>query len=563
MLEVTSLGQGPVFETTAQAGGAVAGGAVFADTAFDRVPQSTDEIARMVGLRANPFPDVLKGASDRVLDETKKQLKNAGKNLGKEILKKTGSYALNVAGGAATSLGVGAAIGSAIPIPGIGTAIGVVGALVVEGFKALGKALFKLFKKDPPPGAKKCPKYACPDQIPNHMNAMELLPWAVNTRAKIARDAVNAQLKNGKLVCGFGGAIDCLAQWGTIIGSYSPRRNVAYMQAGVKTTTSIEATGLTEFVGNAIPEMGMPQLDRYLPLYQAALPATLYPYYSFGGAAWGGGREGLVQIREDGYGPITYSITLMEHRKKKLQELLAELARKGGVVPFTLNDEMLKAARQVQLAPSPDTMAWFKMLGEASLAYKEAAAAREVARKGESERQKRKAAEVAADPRKKAAHDLSIARMQCGEGNQAACAQARRLAGSDPTPAPGRAPGRPRPPVSGDMQKLTQARNQYVFDYLQRLAQSGNVGAQMLFAAAQKQPGPFPAAKTYAYLERQAKAGVEGAKVILFTAVSQFQAGLRPGAPPAPSPAPVPAPAPNYDQLLNPSATFVFGGFRY
>jgi hypothetical protein len=524
------LGQdGAVFQTTGQ-GGAVfqtagqpvaqAGGAVFADTAFDRVSQSTDEIARMVGLKTNPFPASLQGAGDKVLDETKKQLKKVSKNLGKEIFKKAGSYALNVAGGAATSLGAGAAIGSAIPIPGIGTAIGVIGALVVEGFKALGKALVKLFTKDPPPGAVKCPKYACPDTIPEYMNAMELLPWAVGIRLKIARDAINAQTtKSGKLVCGFGGAVDCLSQWGTVIGGYSSHRNVAYMQAGVKTTFSVDATGLAEFVGNSIPEMGIPQLDRYLPLYRAT--PTSYPFYSFVK-----GRTGLVEIREDAYGPVVYSIFLMEHRKKKLQDLLAELAQKN-VRPFTLNDELLRAARQVQLSPSPDTMAWFKMLGEASIAFNEREAARGVARKAESERQKKKAAEVMADPRQKAAHDLTIARMRCGEGNQAACAEARRLAAAAPRPGPaagpGSRPGAPQPNLAA----LAAARNKYVYDYLQRLRQQGNPAAVLLATDAERQPGKFPYAKTFSYLERKAKEGVEPAKIILYTAVTEFQSRLR------------------------------------
>jgi hypothetical protein len=176
-------------------------------------------------------------------------------------------------------------------------------------------------------------------------------------------------------------------------------------------------------------------------------------------------------------------------------------------------------------------------LGEAGLKVRAAEATLNETMRRQSEDAKKRAVVVMADPKLKAAHDLSIARMQCGEGNEKACAEARRLAGvvaaparpAAPARAPARARGRTAPaaPVTTSQQQqqvrqINQAQDQYVSEYLQWLADTGNQAAKLMQAEKDRQPG----VTTYLYLDRKAKAGDQNAKIVLFAAVKEFQASL-------------------------------------
>jgi hypothetical protein len=466
-------------------------GAIFQQV--QNLPSSSDDIARIAGLPMNPLTGPQKDAADKILSG----IKNTALNIAKKTVKGVVSTGV----GAATSLTVGASIGNLIPIPGIGAAIGAIGALVFEGFKALGKLLLKALKPKPQPFQRKCPKYNCPE--PPQMAIVDLLPWIAQQEVVVG-DALVKQRK--KEWCGFGGVDDCSA-------------DLSYLRK--------EAF---KIIIPTIPYLGLPQIDRLLAAYYA-MPKQ-HAYYG----ARPGKQAELTQVAPTEYRDV---ILHMESRQKSLRDLMARARQvttmPGNQVPklrWDLVTELTKAATQVQIAQGPETISWYRMLGEAVLQLLAREQSDSARMKAQSEDAARRAKDVAADPRRQMQHNLDIARMQCGEGIQAKCEEARRLAamlGGGPAPAP--APARPGPTqqrkTSAELQALAQARNKYVFEYLQRLAQQGNPAAVLLFTDAARQPGQFPFAKTYNYLERKSQEGVKPAQLILYSAVREFQSKVR------------------------------------
>lgn len=454
---------------------------------IQNLPSSTDEIARIAGLPKNPLTGELKTAGDKLLGE----IKNTALQVGKKILK--GAVSTGVS--AVTSLMAGASLGNLIPIPGIGSAIGAVGALVWEGLKALGKALLKALRPKPQPYQRKCPKFeGCP-QMPQ-MAVVDMIPWLGPQRVVVHEKLTN-QLK--KHYCGYGGIRDCAADL-----SY-------YWKEAFKITI------------DTIPYLGLPQIERLLTAYRNT-PSQFKQLNK---------RNQIETFTATEPSTVIYNL---EFRRKKLADLMSR-AQQATTLPsnqvpklrWDLATEMTKAASQVQISQSPETLGWYKALGDAVLKLTAREQADTTRLKQQAETSGKRAAEVMADPRRKAEYELTILKMQCGEGIQSACAEVKK-----------------RTTAGAQKPADTQARNRFVYDYLQRLAAQGNQAAQLLAADAARQPGQFPAAKTYAYLERRAREGVQAAKTVLFAALSEFGKGAAAAAP-APALAPatfVPAPDP-------------------
>lgn len=466
-------------------------GAVFETGAvFDNMPSTSDELARAAGLPRNPFPQ---GSPSRKLaDATAQHVKSAVKSMALKVAKKTVKGVLSTGVGAATSLTVGASLGNLIPIPGIGAAVGAIGALVFEGFKALGKALLKLLKKDPPPYQRKCPSYKCPE--PPSMPVVELLPWLAQQQAAVGAELV--QLRKGGNWCGYGGVVDC------------------------STELNLVAREASKVTFETIPYLGLPQLVRLLQAYRSA--PQQYSYL----AARAGRRPEMIQIVNR---DLQEAVRHMELRRGVLQTLvdrgmrvrdmsMPEVDRLKG----DIHRELIAAGTQAQISAGPETLGWFRTLGDVSIALEEREKAIGLERQAANVASGRGAKVAATDPQ------LQLLQMRCGEGDQNACAEARRKMGQPQKPA-----GRPSHPAPADVQK----RNRFVYDYLQKVAQGGNLAAQMLLADALRQPGQFPAAKTYAYLERRAKEGVQPAKVLLYAAAVEYRkAAQTPAVPPPPTP---------------------------
>ncbi len=494
---------------------------------LQNMPSDSDQLARMAGLPGNPLGPPGSPAR-KVADAAMGQVKKTAKKVGVDILKKVGKGVVTAAVGTGTTFSVGASIGSAIPIPGIGTAIGVIGAAIFEGFKKLFEFIGKRIRarRAKRAGTGPCPKYKCPEP-PKMMNAVELLAWAASASIPVARDAIKDQYKkvdgHWKSVCGHGGAPDCISQLRDLMG------NVA--------SKSEDSQGLVGVVLKTIPEMGLPQIERYLPLYRSS--PIGYPYFN--------DREKKVVWENSVYEPILVCIGAMEKRKTELVALMGRIQGIPQIAPgqmstlgWDLGKELTKAATQAQLAPGPETLGWFRTLGDAGLKLQAAEAALNEAMRKHSEVTKQRAGEVAKDPAK--ARSLLITQLQflCNDagGRGPKCDELKKLlAGGTVAPgrpaAPARAPARargrvaPAAPVTTSQQQqqvrqISQAQDQYVSEYLQWLADTGNPAAKQMQAEKDRQPG----VTTYLYLDRKAKAGDQNAKIVLFAAVKEFQASL-------------------------------------
>jgi hypothetical protein len=381
-------------------------GAVFQQ--LENLPSTTDAIARIANLPQNPLTGELKTAGDKLLGE----IKNTALEVGKKILK--GAVSTGVS--AVTSLTVGASIGNLIPIPGIGAAIGAIGALVWEGLKALGKALLKLFRPAPQPYQRECPKFTECFEIPP-MPIVDLIPW-LGPKRVILSEKMAVQLN--KWYCGHGGVRDCLS-------------DISYFWK--------EAYQVTL---DTIPYLGLPEIERLLIAYRST--PTQFKQFNPNSK-----KIELFTLTE----PTTI-IYHLEWRKKKLVELVARAKQIAtmdiGKVPvlfWDLGKEVSIAAAQVQVSQSTTALSWYKTLSDFSLQLRTRDAAQQEAARLHSQQVQQRAAVVAADPRLKMQHDLDIAKMQCGDGNQAKCEEAKRLIAllAQPVTAPAATAAPARAPV--------------------------------------------------------------------------------------------------------------------
>lgn len=458
---------------------------------IQNLPSNTDDIARIAGMPKNPLTGELKTAGDKLLGE----IKNTALKVGKKILK--GAVSTGVS--AATSLTVGASIGNLIPIPGIGAAIGAIGALVWEGLKALGKALLKFFRPKPEPYQRKCPKFeGCP--VMPQMAVVDMIPWLGPQRASIHEKLAN-QLK--KHYCGFGGIRDCASDL-----SY-------YWKEAFKVTI------------DTIPYLGLPQIDRLLLAYRNT-PSQFKQLNR---------RNQIETFTVTEPSTVIYNL---EFRRKKLADLMAR-AQQAATMPsnqvpklrWDLATELTKAASQVQIAQSPETVGWYKTLGDAVLQLTAREQADSAQLKKHSEDIKKRAANLTPAQ----ALQLRITQQQflCNEagGRGKACEELKRLqaqarGGVAPRgPAPARGPAAP-PANRAALQQLSQAQSVYVRDYLQWMADKGDKNSALFLLDASRQPGVTPqnhAERVHRYLDQKAKSS-PAAKLILFAAVSEFRKSL-------------------------------------
>jgi hypothetical protein len=498
-----------------------------------------------VASRTIPGSDDLLRIINRDLPPVAKNLLNKGVGVAGQMAWKVAGpplkdFAEKALGGGVTA-GVTATLGAAgSMIPGIGNLVG----LAIAGLTAAFKALFKFL--DDPDECEFDPK--CPDlakQIEN-LTPIEALPLIarlyVETSKRLAEKAYSDKCyltpKKGK----GGKTYKCLL----------------YIEKAF--------AGLAEIAKDTPDVLGLDQLTHLIPLYTRVLETTTTQGWTnnenFSGqpkilrfkdigeregkvrdyttresvAAWAAyyARRGPPPANVDAFSFKTITARMIA-RQQALTTLANTIASYNTTpatardqIPFGVGEELTLAAEQYVLNPNKQAENWLRQVGTWQGIVE--ARTREIAyARQEENRRSGRAAIVAKTPAQ-----IQLLQMQCDEaqGRGPACDELRRLRpGGVPTqPAPAPAPPRlqaPGPTQRPDLAALSAARNKYVFEYLQKLSREGNPAAKLLFADAQRQPGAYPFAKTYAYLERRSKEGVKPAQIILYAAVQEFQTKLR------------------------------------
>jgi hypothetical protein len=250
-----------------------------------------------------------------------------------------------VASAALTAALVGAGVGSVIP--GLGTVVGIGVAL---GVSALKDAL----KSPPPPYEKPCPApsgFKCPK--PGNKSPMEILPWLAAEQERISKLIAEAQAQS---YCGRGELVDC----------------DIYL--------SMLAQKVIGLIGETPSVLGLPQLERLIPLYEKA-PTTRYYYdpktrklthskpqrgYSQQGYAAGYMLFGKPSYKNS-LGFVTPGVSAvlpaMKSRRDTLRKLLADAERptagNAGDLRWKLATELSNAGLQYQFDPSSENKNWF------------------------------------------------------------------------------------------------------------------------------------------------------------------------------------------------------------
>jgi hypothetical protein len=250
-----------------------------------------------------------------------------------------------VASAALTSALVGAGVGSVIP--GLGTVVGIGVAL---GVAALKDAL----KSPPPPYERPCPTpsgFRCPK--PGNRSPMEILPWLAAEQERISKLISEAQAQS---YCGRGELVDC-----DIYLSMLAQKVIGLI--------------------NGTPEvLGLPQLERLIPLYEKAPTARYYfdpktrktthskpqPGYSQQGYAGGYMLFGKPSSK-NALGFVTPGVQAvlpaMKARRVYLIKLLADaekISRSNAEdLRRRLATELGNATLQYQFDPSSENKNWF------------------------------------------------------------------------------------------------------------------------------------------------------------------------------------------------------------
>jgi hypothetical protein len=315
------------------------------------------------------------------------------------------------AASAVTSLLVGAGVGSVIP--GLGTIIGIGAALGVAALKGVVKDLIK-------PRGRKCNRpWTCPE-IPSKLSPIELLPWIAPHYVAVHRAIAEQDGFRKSEPCVRGPTMECywlLNQLGLRI-----------FDLGVAKTPLV---------------MGGFQLDRLIPLYENAL--RQFQSVGLPRGLRTGGQDSMLLI-----------LQRMKARKAELAALqvqanreLASGRRPTSALRFKLVTELKDAAVQVQFAPGPETLNWYRAVAVYVDAITKADAAAQQRMHVEQAARRKVGEERMKDPTQAAAHNIQALQFRCGDGHQPSCVELRRLQGTAAPPRPAPPPAarpRPRPP---------------------------------------------------------------------------------------------------------------------
>lgn len=275
----------------------------------------------------------------------------------REALEMTLSIGSQLAAGAASTALTGVlaatAIGSAIP--GLGTIVGLGVGLATVALKGL---IIKTFTKSacemdksrckcktPTPAGwneSRPYKFSCPS--PGKRSPVEILPWIADEQARLNKIVLLPKL------CDVGEIPECKRYLRTL------------------------ATLVVPYVGTSIPVMGLPALEKLLPLYEkAATMAEQGAGYTHQGDAGGLIKYGWADA-PNGLGfksPVTPPpLATMRARVAKLRDLVMRINNIPRTTNFSslrwdLLTEMGNAASQYALNQSAENEKWFVQLGTA------------------------------------------------------------------------------------------------------------------------------------------------------------------------------------------------------
>jgi len=254
-----------------------------------------------------------------------------------EALNMTASIGLQVAAGAAasalTTLATATAIGSAIP--GLGSVIGLGVGLAAIALKGTVIAAFTQTACDRNKAMCKCktpPGWRKPD--PGKRSPVDMLPWLAQEQTNLRK------ISRTPALCTLGEVPETENWFATLSQLVIP------------------------FVGNTIPVMGLPSLERLLPAYIKAASLSRFNTGHQGDAAslikygWTAGTNSLGFVTPGVASPLA----TIQTRVAFLRKLVAD-ANAGNLDRWSLATELKNAITQYTLNPSSDNERWFVQLG--------------------------------------------------------------------------------------------------------------------------------------------------------------------------------------------------------
>jgi hypothetical protein len=328
----------------------------------------------------------------------------------KEALQLGINIGVQYASSALAGVVAGATIGSTVP--GLGTVIGIGMGLAIQ---ALAAPQVQPHQR-PCTSMVKCPLgstgkearyasragrtistgYAAQPQSP-----MELLPWVAENL--VMPTSVLAQ-ERARAYCGVGATVECIAAMHTA------------------------ARGAYAFAKDTPQVLGLPQVNRYLPLYERAL--------RFEHSIFNVQARRIDKTRgEVGQRFLPDILAKLRRRQQELSTFVAKADRMEQLSPnehstlqWPIIAEIKNAAQQYAVAPSSETQQWLAKVSDYSRrwgAYRQNLT-RKIAERAEAGKKRFETRK--SDPAQQRAHVLQQLKFQCGQDNQAACAEYRRIA---------------------------------------------------------------------------------------------------------------------------------------
>ena len=427
---------------------------------------------------------------------------------------------------------LGTATGLGSMIPGVGNLVGVAIAGLIE--------LGKMFAADLE-GPRQCefdPR--CPDiaRRVENLSPVDALPILAKVYADTSMRLSRQAREEDCVLLPMGG--------GAKVGPYGCMQ---YILGGLDT--------MLTYSQPTVVDMGLPQLNRVLPLYQA-MPKHGW-YVDVRGsqkmkpmAPWGerqsrvrdwttrdavrAAMRGQTRSRHDL--SVSGMIKDMGDRRLFLAELDRKIQGAATIAPGQVSGlrwhvvtELRKATTQYMLNQGPEQEQWLRHCG----LWLQKVMAREAADKERMKRhlemQRRRAKVVEADPVLRRKMAIEQLKFLYGQGDERAGKRIRELMAGAPllphegTARPGRGPAKPKGPSTAAWRMFAAAVQMFTTMYLLSLGRLGNRHAAQLIAAIKQQPGLTPKtanAMAWKHLDAQAKAGNRQAQIVMQGAKTAF-----------------------------------------
>lgn len=330
------------------------------------------------------------------------------------------SYATQATAQAVTSLLIGAGIGSAIP--GLGTIVGIGAAL---GVSAIRNALKTVKPSDVVCHTTARSQSGCSENLMFALDPVEMLPWIARSQEQVTRALATEQARS---YCGRGDLVDCAIRLEMLVGDVGA------------------------FVSSTVPVLGLPQLERLIPLYAQAAQSAIYHYdpvshavvkevpmrgYTspYSAASYiAQGRPAYTNALGVKRAGVESPLAAMLARRDALRALVATAQGVNALPPSALSGlrwslvtELKNAAVQLQNNQDPETSGWINTLAQLFGKYDARQKADHEALVKHSKATKKRAVQTLKDPKRTAAFVLEQLNFQCSDGNAQACEQRTRL----------------------------------------------------------------------------------------------------------------------------------------